>query len=99
KHEIEHLLTNLFSSINPAAVGNEYLIMGTVEKATWREGLQHPKAVAELNSHASDFAVYYKELRVTQPGWYKADQEPPIMEPPPSQEWLKSYKERADGSH
>jgi len=27
KHEIEHLLTNLFSQIEPETVGNEYLII------------------------------------------------------------------------
>jgi hypothetical protein len=64
-----------------------------VEKTTWREGLQHPKSIAEMLPHASDFAEYYTELRVTRPGWYKADQEPPLMESPPSQEWVKSKPE------
>jgi hypothetical protein len=32
KHEIEHLLTSLFSQTEPVTVGNEYLIIGTVEK-------------------------------------------------------------------
>ena len=89
KHEIEHLLTGVFSQYDPDAIGNEYMIMGTVEKATWREGLQQPKAIAEMLSHASDFAEYYMELRVSRPGWYKEGQEPPVMEPPPSEEWVK----------
>lgn len=90
KHAIEHLLTGMFCQYDPEVVGNDYLIIGTVEKASWREGLQRPKAVAEMLPHASDFAEYYHELRVTRPGWYKADQEPPVMEPPPSREWVKS---------
>jgi hypothetical protein len=93
KHAIEHLLTGMFRQYDPEVVGNDYLIVGTVEKAAWREGLQRPKAVAEMLPHASDFAEYYNELRVTRPGWYKADQEPPVMEPPPSQEWVKSKPE------
>jgi hypothetical protein len=93
KHAIEHLLTEMFSQYDPEAVGNEYLIIGTVEKTAWREGLQQPKAVAEMLPHASDFAEYYRELRVTRPGWYPAGQEPPVMEPPPSQEWVKSKPE------
>jgi hypothetical protein len=93
KHAIEHLLTGLFSQHNPEVVGNEYLIIGTLEKTTWREGLQQPKSIAEILPQASDFADYYNELRVTRPGWYKADQEPPLMEPPPSQEWVKSKPE------
>src|SRR5262245_15264722 len=88
KHEVERLLTGLFRQYDPEVVGNDYLIIGTVEKSTWREGVQQPKGIAEMLSNASDFAEYYKELRVTRPGYYKADQEPPVMEPPPSQEWV-----------
>ena len=90
RHAIEHLLTGMFRQYDPEVVGNDYLIIGTVQKAAWREGLQRPKAVAEMLPHASDFAEYYNELRVTRPGWYKADQEPPVMAPPPSREWVKS---------
>jgi hypothetical protein len=93
KHAIEHLLTGVFSQYAPEAVGNEYLIVGTVEKTAWREGLQQPKSVAEMLPHASDFAEYYTELRVTRPGWYPANQEPPMLEPPASQEWVKSKLE------
>jgi hypothetical protein len=93
KHEIEHLLTELFSQRNPEAIGNEYLIMGTVEKAAWRKGLQQPKAIADILPYTRSFAEYYKELRVTRPGWYKAEQKPPMMEPPLSQEWVKSKPE------
>lgn len=90
KHEIEHLLASLFSQSAPAVVGNEYLIIGTVEKATWRQGLQNPGSLQEMLLHTSDFAACYKELRATRPGWYPSGQEPPVMEPPPSQEWVKS---------
>ncbi len=40
RHEVEHLLTALFRKYDPAAVGNDYLVTGTVEKKAWREGLQ-----------------------------------------------------------
>lgn len=89
KQVLEHLLTGMFSQYDPEVVGNDYLIMGTVEKTAWREGLQQPKNIAEMLPHASDFAEYYQDLRMTQPGWYRADQEPPMMEPPPSREWVK----------
>lgn len=90
KHEIEHLLTELFRQYNPGAIGNNYLIVGTVEKSTWREGLEYPKAINEMLPHASDFAKYYEELRLTRQGYYLADQEPPIMEPPSSREWVRA---------
>lgn len=90
KHEIEHLLTGLFSQYGPNVIGNDYLIMGTVERAAWREGLQQPKVVADMLPHASDFTEYHQELRVTRPGWYMEGHEPPVMKPPPSREWVKA---------
>lgn len=89
KHEVEHLLTTLFRQYDPHAIGNLYIMIGTVEKSAWREGMKQPKGIDEMLPHTSDFANYYEELRITRPGWYKADQEPPIAKPPPSQEWVK----------
>ncbi len=90
KHVIEHLLTELFLQYDPEVIGNDYLIIGTVEKTTWREGVEQAKDMDEMLSHASDFSTYYKELRLTRPGWYRSEQESPVMEPPLSQEWSKA---------
>ena len=90
KHAIEHLLAKIFYETDSYAVGNEYLIIGTVEKKDWREGLHRPKDLAEIQPHVSDFAEYYEEIRVSRPGWYPADQELPMLEPPVSQEWVKT---------
>ncbi|MFN8454953.1 MAG: hypothetical protein U0401_09850 [Anaerolineae bacterium] len=90
KHEIEYLLTALFSQHNPAVIGNDYLIMGTMDKNFWREGLTQPKAIADMMPHLHVFKTYYQELRLTRPGWYPEGKEPPVMEPPPSTEWIKS---------
>ena len=89
KHEIEHLLTVLFRQYAPEVIGNDYLIIGTVEKKAWREESKQSKGINEMLPYASDFVAYYKELRLTQPGWYGPNQEPPIMKPPASQEWVK----------
>ncbi len=89
KHEVEHLLTTLFRQYDPDAIGNRYLVIGTVKKSAWREGMKQPKGIDEMLPHTSDFATYYDELRISRAGWYKADQEPPIAKPPPSQEWVK----------
>ncbi len=97
KHEIEHLLHEMFTRYDREAIGNDYLIIGTVEKSAWREGVKQPKSVDEMLPHTSDFKTYYQELRSTRPGWYAADQGPPIMEPPPSQEWVKRKSPR--GAH
>ena len=90
KHELEHILAVTFRQNDPSVIGNHYLILGTVEKSVWREGLKQPQAVTEMRPHISDFAKYYTEMRQTLPGWYRVDQEPPIMEPPPPQEWVKT---------
>lgn len=90
KHEIEHILYSIFNPNYPEVVGNDYLILGTVEKRAWREGLIQPKPVAEMLPHISCFKTYYTELRMTRLGWYPDGQEPPIVEPPPSKEWVKA---------
>ncbi len=90
KHEIEHLLHDLFSRVAPEAIGNEYLIIGTVEKAVWRESMKEPKSLQEMLPHVHDFKKYYQELRMTQPGWYPKEMEPLTREPPKSKEWVKA---------
>jgi len=88
KVEIEHLLTEMFREVEPEIVGNAYLIFATVGKQAWRENMQQPKALAELRGHISDFKSY-EELRMTMAGWFREGQEPPVMEPPTSREWVK----------
>jgi len=36
--EIEELLARLFAERAPSAIGNDYLMIGTVERQAWREG-------------------------------------------------------------
>lgn len=93
KNAIEHLLAEIFYETDSYAVGNEYLIIGTVEKKDWREGMHHPKDLAEVQPQTSDFAKYYGEMRVSRHGWYPAGQEPPMLEPPVSQEWVKNQSD------
>ena len=88
KHEIEHLLTDLFTNYNPSIIGNDYLVIGTVEKKAWRISLNKQKLVHEILPHVHDFKNS-DELRVTMAGWFRKDQKPPIMPPSPSTEWKK----------
>ena len=94
KHEVEHLLTDLFLQFDPEVIGNDYLVIGTVERKAWREGLKQSMAVDKMLPYVSEFANYYRELSLTQPGWFLNDQEPPLMKPPESQEWVKSKPKR-----
>lgn len=88
KDEIEHILTGLFSQYGPSVIGNDYVIIGTVEKKTWREGLYQPKQLKQILPNVHDFKSF-AELRMTMAGWFPKDLEPPEMPPAPSTEWVK----------
>ena len=89
KHKIEHILTEMFMNTYPDIIGNEYLIIGTLEKKAWRESMKQPKKPAEIFSQLHDFKMVLSEIRMTQPGWYGPGQQSPIMEPPESNEWMR----------
>jgi hypothetical protein len=38
KSDIEHLMAMSFSQVKPEILGNEYLVMGTLDRKDWREG-------------------------------------------------------------
>ena len=88
KHEIEHHLTQTFSQLRPQDIGNNYLIIGTVEKKAWRVGLKQPLSFDETIQSVHDFKNV-EELRMTRGGWCHKDQDPPVMTPPLSTEWIK----------
>jgi len=62
KDEIEYYLTELFKKYDPEIIGNEYLLIGTVEKKAWRENMHSPKPFAEMQACTSDFKSY-QEIR------------------------------------
>jgi hypothetical protein len=88
KHEIKHYLTELFLKIDIEVIGNDYLVFGTVEKKAWHENITDPKALNEMRQHVHDFKSY-QNIRMTMAGWFPKGQKAPIMESPPSTEWVK----------
>ena len=66
------------------------IFIGTVEKKAWRENMQHPKEPTEMLLQIHDFKTVRAEIRMTQGGWYGPDQVPKVMEPPQSNEWIKT---------
>lgn len=88
KHEIEHHLTSIFSQLSPHDIGNDYLIIGAIEKKSWSAGLSRTKFITETIENAHDFKNY-KLLRVTMTGWFRSDETPPVRPPSPSTEWIK----------
>jgi len=85
---LEHVLALLFEGRDTPAIGNEYLILGTVEKRAWREGLTQPLSTTDVLPQLHDFRSY-RELRMTVGGLFKIGQEPPVRAPPPPTEWVK----------
>ncbi len=55
QNEIEHLLTALFEKHAPDAIGNEYLVMGTLDHGYWKEGTKTSHAAQDLVVNLHDF--------------------------------------------
>ena len=71
--ELEEQLAYSFSSIAPEVIGNEYMVLGTVEKKVWQRGLQGSgNQIDEILKHVADFKKVL-DLKVEPGGWYPAD--------------------------
>ncbi|HEX8692246.1 MAG TPA: hypothetical protein VF746_07500 [Longimicrobium sp.] len=68
QEELETELAILFSRRRPEVLGNDYLVVGTVERATWEKGLHEALEWDELFDHAADFKRYYT-LEDPRPRW------------------------------
>lgn len=55
QNEIEHLLTALFEQHAPQAIGNDYLVLGTVDHDFWKQGTKTPHSVQNLVDNLHDF--------------------------------------------
>src|SRR5262245_15866292 len=51
--ELEAELAHSFAKIAPDAVGNEYLVVGTMDKKVWQRGLTQPGTTLDKPSNAS----------------------------------------------
>jgi hypothetical protein len=72
--QIEASLVNLFAERNPEVIGNDYLVIGTVERKGWREGIKQPKSIDEILDHLHNF----KEVLTTEcdpAGWDEPDEQ------------------------
>jgi hypothetical protein len=71
--ELESQLAHSFSQLAPEVIGNEYLVLGTVEKKVWQEGLKGSgKQLDEMLKHVADFKKVF-DLHVEPGGWYPID--------------------------
>src|ERR1044071_5344856 len=71
--ELEAQLAYRFSKIAPEFIGNEYLVIGTVDKRVWKRGLEGSGGeFGEMLKHIADFNRVYN-LHFEPGGWYPAD--------------------------
>jgi hypothetical protein len=71
--ELEAQLAALFEERDPTVIGNDYLVLGTVERQAWREGMKQPKGIPDMLEHLHDF----REVRTVEhrpAGWYPANE-------------------------
>jgi len=67
--EIEHLLAGIVSKVEPDAIGNDYLVLGTVERDFWRQVTKTPHSVADLPDHLHDLLEVWT-MHFGPAGWY-----------------------------
>jgi hypothetical protein len=53
--DIEHLLATIFTEKLPEIVGNDYLVVGTLEKNVWKRGTLQPLTLQETLEALHDF--------------------------------------------
>jgi hypothetical protein len=58
----------------PADVGNDYLVMGTMERAAWYENRRNPKPLPEILDAVADFREVLT-IKVRPAGWYPKDED------------------------
>lgn len=54
QHELEDELAHGFEQRAPAVIGNEYMVMGTVDKKVWQNSLSNPTTMDEILNHLAE---------------------------------------------
>jgi hypothetical protein len=70
KSELESLMAACFEESKPDLIGNDYLVMGVVERKDWREG----RKGRMLDSEIIDRMLVFKDVFNFEPahyGWYR----------------------------
>ena len=67
QNDIEELLTAMLTVHKPEIVGNEYLVIGTMDRSDWKRGVQNQLPLQDLLEVLHDF----KEVVTFKPvgGW------------------------------
>jgi hypothetical protein len=66
--ELESALAAMFAERAPQVIGNDYLVMGTVERKIWQQGLEKERALGDMLPHSADFKQHVT-LKYEPAGW------------------------------
>jgi hypothetical protein len=80
--ELEPLMVLSFQEQFPEVIGNDYLVLGTLDKSAWRQRDKEPLEMANIPAKLHDFKEYLS-LDYTPAGWYPEDQPPEPRPAPP----------------
>src|SRR5262245_40971930 len=73
--ELEAELAHSFSQMAPEVIGNEYLVLGTIDKKVWQQGLAGSSGErGEMLQHVAEFKRVLK-LEVDPGGWYPTERQ------------------------
>ncbi len=71
--ELEAEMAYKFQTLNPEIIGNDYLILGTVDKKFWQQHLtKTDSSLDEMVKHTADFKKYL-DFEYQPAGWYLDD--------------------------
>jgi hypothetical protein len=66
--ELEHELAGTFERVAPDVIGNQYMVLGTVDKKWWKEGLN---SVRDLSGDALEHLADFKKVLGLDPGGWR----------------------------
>jgi len=70
QNELEAQLATHISERDPTVIGNEYIVIGTMERPAWRKGLHEPKQLDEMLGYIADFKEDLN-FTVRPAGWFR----------------------------
>jgi len=72
--KLETYMTAAFQEHNPEIIGNDYLVMGTIERKDWRENQKREVTPSETIERMYVFKDHWN-FELAPPGWYPEDEE------------------------
>jgi len=77
QNDVEHFLACYFSEQKPEAVGNDYLVLGTMDRPAWKRGTQQQLSLQEMLEELHDFKEVVT-FKVTG-GWVRDERKIPAQ--------------------